>query len=203
MAADDSGAIHLFDADPRAILPLSESDGLHIPASVHRAIRSNRFAITSDQDFEGVVRGCALPREEDGVWLSAQLIAAMIAMHRAGHAHSVEAWRSDPSTGERHLVGGIYGVSVGRVFCAESMFHLPRPRLPDGSRHPLDGSDASKVCLIALVHHLARCGYGMLDIQMVTPHTARFGASTIPARAYHARIDPLVEAPDAWRPMQT
>jgi len=201
MAADDSGAIHLFEANPRGIMPLTESEGFHVPASVERVFRAHRFTITSDQDFEGVIRGCALPREEDGVWLSAQLIAAMIAMHRAGHAHSVEAWRTDPATGAPHLVGGIYGVSIGRVFCAESMFHLPRPRLPGGARHPLDGTDASKVCLVALVRHLDRCGYGMLDIQMVTPHTARFGAIAIPAREYHARIDPLVEAPDAWRPI--
>ena len=201
MAADDTGAIHLFEADPRGIMPLTPDDGLHVPASVERVLRSGRFAITADEDFEGVIRGCALPRPNDGVWISAQLIDAMCAMHEAGFAHSVEAWRTDPETGEGHVVGGIYGVSIGRVFCAESMFCLPRPRLADGSRDPLDGTDASKACLVTLIRHLAACGYGLLDIQMVTPHTARFGARNIRRAHYRARTRPLVESPDAWRPL--
>lgn len=199
MASDDSGLIDLYDADPRGVMPLSPADGLHVPTSVERAIRSNRFDVTSDAAFESVIRGCAHPRPGDGVWISPQLIDAMVAMHAYGVAHSVEAWRTDPSTGERVVVGGIYGVSVGRVFCAESMFCVPRPRLPDGSRDPLDGTDASKVCLVTLIRHLAACGYGLMDIQMVTPHTARFGAKTMRRAAYRTRIRPLVEARDAWR----
>lgn len=200
MAADESGAIHLFEANPRGIMPLTGDDGLHVPASVERTLRSKRFTITSDQDFAGVIRGCALPRSNDGVWISPQLIDAMCAMHTEGFAHSVEAWRTDPTTSTRHLVGGIYGVSVGRLFCAESMFCLPRPRLPDGSRHPLDGTDASKACLITLIRHLDACGYALLDIQMVTPHTARFGARDIRRAEYQSRMRPLVAEPDAWRP---
>jgi leucyl/phenylalanyl-tRNA--protein transferase len=201
MAADDSGAIHLFDADPRGIMPLAPKEGLHVPASVERVLRSKRFEITSDRDFEGVIRGCAVPRENDGVWISEQLIQAMCAMYEAGFAHSVEAWRTDPASGDPHLVGGIYGVSIGRLFCAESMFCVPRPRLPDGSRHPLDGTDASKACLVTVIRHLHACGYGLLDIQMVTPHTARFGARNIRRAQYKARTRPLVGSPDAWQPL--
>lgn len=91
MASDDSGLIDLYDADPRGVMPLTVEDGLHVPASVDRVIRSGRFAVTSDADFEGVVRGCATPRPDDGVWISAQLIDAMVAMHAYGRAHSIEA----------------------------------------------------------------------------------------------------------------
>ncbi len=201
MATDDSGLIDLYDADPRGVMPLTEEDGLHVPASVERVINSGRFAVTSDHDFEGVIRGCATPRPGDGVWISDQLIGAMLAMHEFGRAHSVEAWRTHPETGARHLAGGIYGVSVGRVFCAESMFCRPRPRLGGGTRDPLDGTDASKVALVALIRHLVACGYGVMDIQMVTPHTARFGAAAIRRSVYRTRIEPLVDSPDAWRPL--
>ena len=126
MAADDSGAIHLFEADPRGVMPLTPEEGLHVPASVERVLRSGRFAITSDQGFEAVIRQCTLPRPNDGVDLR-KLIDAMCAMHGAGFAHSMRAWPPNPSTGARHVVGGIYGVSIGRLFCAESMFCLPRP----------------------------------------------------------------------------
>jgi leucyl/phenylalanyl-tRNA--protein transferase len=201
MAGDASGLIELYEADPRGVMPLSDAEGLHVPRSVERAMRSGRFVITADAAFETVVRGCAPPRAGDGVWISAQMIRAMVAMHSAGMAHSVEAWREDPATGERVVVGGIYGVSVGRVFCAESMYCAPRPRLADGSRDPLDGTDASKVCLVVLIRHLAACGYRVMDIQMVTPHTARFGAREISRRAYLSRIRREVGAPDAWQPL--
>lgn len=201
MSDGPSGEIALYEADPRGVMPLTEAQGLHVPRSVERAIRSARFTVTSDRAFERVVRGCAVPRPRDGVWLSKRLIAAMVSMHEAGLAHSVEAWRTDPATSNSVVVGGIYGVSVGRVFCAESMFCLPRPRNRDGTRHPLDGTDASKVCLVALIRHLHACGYAVLDIQMVTPHTARFGARNVSQRVYQGLIRPHVAAPDAWRPL--
>ncbi|MCA9283407.1 MAG: hypothetical protein KDA30_15375, partial [Phycisphaerales bacterium] len=94
-------------------------------------------------------------------------------------AHSVEAWRTDPDTDKPLLVGGVYGISLNHAFFAESMFHTPQPRLPDGSRHPLDGSGASSVCLVALIQHLHRCGYHFCDTQVITPHVARFGAQSI------------------------
>mgnify|MGYP001263116357 CR=1 FL=1 len=201
MSDGPAGEIALYEADPRGVMPLTEAQGLHVPRSVARVIRSGRFTVTSDLAFERVVRGCAAPRPDDGVWLSKRLIAAMVAMHEAGLAHSVEAWRTDPKSGEPVVVGGIYGVSVGRVFCAESMFCFPRPRNRDGTRHSLDGTDASKVCLVALIRHLHACGYAVLDIQMVTPHTARFGARDVSRRMYLGLIGGLVTAPDAWRPL--
>src|SRR5258708_258316 len=105
------GAIRWFNPDPRAIIPLEESAGLHVPRRLAERVRSRRFEITSDQAFAEVMLGCAAPRPPPGEqhsWIDGRIIDAYVALHRAGHAHSIEAWRSD--SGMRVLVGGLYGV---------------------------------------------------------------------------------------------
>jgi leucyl/phenylalanyl-tRNA--protein transferase len=202
MADHRTGAIEFYSADPRGILPLSAREGLHVPRSVDREIRRGRFTIRTDSAFEAVMHGCALPRADgDPSWINDTLIAWFSALHRAGHAHSLEAWLQDPDTGTHALVGGIYGVSIGAAFFGESMFCIPQRRRDDGSRHPLDGSDASKVCLVLLVRHLAACGYQLFDTQMVTDHVARFGAIEIPRDRYLRRLTLATGADDAWRPL--
>lgn len=197
--ADDQGRIAFYTADPRGILPLNERDGFRVPATVARDIRSQRFTITADTVFERVIRGCALPRrpspsaQADGTWITDQLVNWYTTLHEHGCAHSVEAWLTNPLTNNPELVGGVYGVAFGRAFFAESMFHIPQPRLPDNSRHPLDGSGASSVCLVALIQHLDRCGYHFCDTQVVTPHVARFGAQPIGSSEYLPRVRTAME----------
>jgi leucyl/phenylalanyl-tRNA---protein transferase len=152
-----------WSPDPRAILPL---DALHITRRLARTIRSGRFAVTVNGDFAGVIRGCA--DRAEGTWITRDMIAAYERLHELGHAHSFEVWRGD------QLAGGVYGVAVGGLFAAESMFH----RI----------SDASKVALVALVEHLQSRGFVLLDVQMVTVHTARLGAIEVPRREYLRRL---------------
>ncbi len=201
MAEPETGKIRFYTADPRGVMPLREREGFHVPRSVEREIRRERFVLSGDLGFERVMRACARPRHTgDEPW--EQLVEWYVALHEAGHAHSVEAWRPDPRTGELVLVGGIYGVSIGSAFFGESMFCSPRERLDDGTRHPLDGGDASKVALVALARHLDACGYTLFDIQMVTGHTGRFGGHEVSAERYLELLEPAVESPDRWRPFE-
>jgi leucyl/phenylalanyl-tRNA--protein transferase len=203
MAEPSSGRIRFYTADPRGVMPIAPEHGFHVPRSVERDLKRRRFILTADLAFERVMRACAPPRRDhDEPWINDELIDWYVALHDAGHAHSVEAWRPDPRTGELVLVGGIYGVSIGAAFFGESMFCAPRPRLPDGSRHPLDGADASKGALVTLARHLHRCGYTLFDIQMVTGHTARFGGHEVSADDYLIMLEPAVEEPDCWRAME-
>lgn len=161
---DADGRIRWYTADPRGILPL---DGLHIPRSLRTVLRSGRFQVRIDTDFEQTMRQCMLNRPE-GSWISEELIAAYVVLHRQGNAHSVETWRDGT------LVGGLYGVSIGGAFFGESMFY----------REP----DASKVALVHLVQRLRERGYVLLDTQSVTEHTKRFGCVGIPAVEYQRRL---------------
>lgn len=200
MADPVTSEIDFYCADPRATLPLD--DRFHEPRSVRRDRRRGRFDLLGDTAFAEVVRGCAAPRRDSTAgdsWLSPRLIDWSIQLHEAGFAHSVEAWRRD-AKGREKLVGGIYGVSVGRAFIAESMFHRARPRLPDGSRDPFDGTGASSVCLVALVQHLRACGYELLDVQIPNPHTERFGVVTTPLESFLSQLRRAADEEDAWRP---
>ena len=152
-----------WSPDPRAILPL---DHLHVSRRLARTIRSGRFTVTVDRDFSGVIRGCA--DRAEGTWITRDMIMAYERLHALGHAHSVEAWRDGV------LAGGVYGVAVGGLFSAESMFYR--------------ATDASKVALTALVDRLRERGFVLLDVQMLTEHTARLGVVEIPRRDYLARI---------------
>ncbi len=153
----------------RAIIPL---DGLILSKSLRKTIRQDRFQITCNADFDAVIDACAAPRDEDSEsWISHRIEASYRALHRAGHAHSVECWR------DGELVGGLYGVSFDRVFCGESMF----------SR----ANDASKVALSWLVAAMRHAGYGLLDCQFMTGHLASLGAVAIPQADY---VSALVSA---------
>ena len=158
--ADSRDASELFWVEPRsrAIIPL---DGFHASRSLRRTIRSGKFTVTRDRDFANVVAGCA-DREE--TWINAEIERASLALHASGHAHSIEVWQAGA------LVGGVYGVKLGRAFFGESMF----------SRR----SDASKVALAWLVARLKAGGFTLLDCQFMTPHLASLGAVRVPRRTY-------------------
>lgn len=179
----------IFWVEPRerAILPL---DGLHLSKSLRKVIRSDRFAITVNQAFEPVIRACAEPRpDHPETWISERIVQSYIGLHRVGHAHSLECWLAD-ETGERQLVGGLYGVSFDRVFCGESMFSRT--------------DNASKVSLAWLVAILRQAGYALLDCQFMTDHLRSMGAVEIPQAAYQQRVHAARGAPrtslgTAWR----
>ena len=160
--ADDYGRIEFYRSDPRSVL---EFEDLRVSKSLRRVIRKGVYEVRVDEDFEGVVRACA-DREE--TWINAEIVAAFTRLHRAGKAHSVEAYR------DGELVGGLYGVSLGGAFMGESMF----------SR----ASDASKVCLVHLVERLQERGYVLLDCQIQNDHLARMGAKEIPGVEYDRRL---------------
>ena len=159
--------------DPRAILPL---DGIYISRRLERTLRSGKFEVRADTAFVHVLEGCATgPGRERGTWLTPDMIDAYARLHNLGHAHSVEAWHGD------QLVGGVYGVSIGGFFSAESMFYRER--------------DASKAALARLVQHLKLRGYALLDVQQWTPHTGRLGVVEIPRREYLKRLAAAVDLP--------
>lgn len=171
--------VHEHDAmlwwspDPRALLPL---EGFHISRRLARRIRSKQFYATSDEAFAEVLVGCAQgPGREEGTWLNAEMQRAYLRMHRLGHAHSVEVWQ------DGKLAGGTYGVAVGGLFAAESMFYRVR--------------DASKVALAHLVAHLRARGYGLLDVQQWTPHTGRLGVVEVARSDYLEWLSQVVDLP--------
>ncbi len=162
-----------WSPDPRAILPL---DGLHVSRRLRRRIRAGEFQATCNQAFAHVLAGCATAQQRAGAtWLTAEMQEAYQHMHTLGHAHSVEVWH------DGQLAGGTYGLALGGLFAAESMFYYRR--------------DASKVALYYLVQHLRLQGYVLLDVQQWTPHTGRLGAIEIPRSAYLQRVAPAVELP--------
>lgn len=172
----DSDRLYWLDPELRGILPL---DGFHLPRRLRRTVESGAFTVTADQDFPGVIAGCAAPapgREE--TWINPQIEALFTELHRRGQAHSVESWQDGA------LVGGLYGVALGGAFFGESMF----------SR----ATDASKVALVHLVARLRLGGFRLLDTQFVTGHLTRFGAVEIPRERYKAMLAAALDAPAAW-----
>ncbi len=161
---DEDGPILWWSPDPRAIFEL---DGLHISRRLRRTLGSGKFSVTFDQDFAGVIRGCAA-RPAQGTWITADMISAYEKLHALGHAHSVEAWH------DGKLAGGLYGVAVNGLFAGESMFTSVR--------------DASKVALASLMERLRERGFRLFDIQFRTEHTTRLGAIEIPRAAYLKRL---------------
>lgn len=160
---DYDGEILWFSPDPRAILPL---ESFHAAKTLLQTCRNAGFEIRLDTSFEEVMRECG--RRPGDTWISEEMIAAYVELHRLGLAHSVEAWK------ERKLAGGLYGVALGGAFFGESMFHRVR--------------DASKVALVALVERMQERGFMLLDIQWVTPHLRRFGAIEISRQQYLRRL---------------
>jgi leucyl/phenylalanyl-tRNA--protein transferase len=159
-----------WSPEPRGILPL---DGLRVSRSLRRSCA--RFEVRVDTSFEAVIDGCGDP-SRSGRWITPEIRAAYLELHRLGWVHSVEAWSPDGT-----LAGGLYGVAVGGLFAGESMF----------SRR----TDASKVALVALVDLLRTGGATLLDVQWVTPHLASLGAVEVPREEYLARVAAAVAAP--------
>ena len=167
-----------WSPDPRMVLYPGE---LRVSRSLGRVIRSGRYRVTLDTAFRQVMEGCAEPRPDDeGTWITREMIAAYAELARRGFAHSVEAWA------ESELAGGLYGVAIGRMFFGESMF----------SRR----TDASKVALVGLVRQLERWGFEMIDCQVASPHLASLGARTIPRREFLQHLDRVVGLPSVPGP---
>jgi leucyl/phenylalanyl-tRNA---protein transferase len=165
-----------WSPDPRMVLWCEE---LKVSRSLGKSVRNKGFDLRVDTAFEAVLAGCS--EREEGTWLGPEMRAAYLGLHRDGYAHSFETWRDD------ELVGGLYGVAVGRMFFGESMF----------SR----ATDASKVALVHLVRHLRGKGFPLIDCQMHTALLASLGAREIPRRAFLRALSPLVnyvEPPGAW-----
>ena len=166
---DDEMPILWWSPDPRAIIEL---DGLHVSRRLARTIRQGKFELTVDRAFRDVMEGCA-DRPGQGMWITADMIAAYTRLHRLGHAHSVEAWHGGV------LAGGLYGVTVGGLFAGESMYTVVR--------------DASKVALAFVVSRLRERGFRLFDVQFLNDHTERMGAVEIPRREYLRRLKRVLE----------
>ncbi|MBA4180154.1 MAG: leucyl/phenylalanyl-tRNA--protein transferase [Anaerolinea sp.] len=165
-----------FSPDPRAVI---EFDGLHISARLARTIRQGRFRVTMNAAFEAVLEGCAERGPDEGTWITPAYCDGYLALHRLGWAHSFEVW-----TVEGELAGGLYGVAIGGLFGAESMFHRV--------------TDASKVALAALVQRARDAGAGLIDVQVISDHTRRLGAVEIPRREYLRRVAELRDRGVRW-----
>ena len=154
--------------EKRAILEFSE---LHVPKSLERAQRKNPFTFTIDKDFRSVIENCShvLRAGENGTWITVEFIDSYVALHKAGMAHSVEAWDADGK-----LVGGVYGVDAGGVFCGESMFHKV--------------SNASKLALLFLIEHLKMRHSTWIDAQVMTPHIKALGAKEIRRKEFLRKL---------------
>ncbi len=168
-----------WSPDPRMVL---FPDEFKIANSLRKTLRNGHYEVRTDTAFEQVMRACAAPREgASGTWILEEMISAYCELHKMGYAHSVETWLDD------ELVGGLYGMALGRMFYGESMF----------SRH----SDASKIALAHLAAQLERWDFGMIDCQMHTPHLASLGAREIARSEFIARLQDLINyAPiTPWR----
>lgn len=172
----EDGEIQWYEPRMRGLIPLDER--FHVPRRLARRMRSEPFEISWDRDFEAVMRGCA---EREETWIDEVIVASYLELQRLGCAHSVECWDG----GE--LVGGLYGVALGRVFFGESMF----------SRR----TDASKVALVELVGRLRAGGYRVFDTQWLTPHLRQFGGVEVGREEYLKLLAETLEAGPAERPL--
>jgi leucyl/phenylalanyl-tRNA--protein transferase len=173
-SADDP-ALHWIEPEMRGIVPLA---GFHVPSRLARTVRTTPFTVWVDRDFDATVGGCAEAKENRAkTWINGRIRKIYRSLFEHGHAHSVEVYDGDA------LVGGLYGVSLGRAFFGESMFHRAR--------------DASKIALVHLVARLRAGGYRLLDTQFVTDHLKTFGATEVPRRHYHRLLaDALIGEAD-------
>lgn len=191
MADPDTGEIDWFQPTTRGVIPL-EPTQFRVPRSLRQKVRQGKFEIRTDTAFRSVITACGMPRpSEPRSWIDGTIIETYCLLHRAGHAHSVEAWlRSE--NGKERLVGGLYGVHIGSVFFGESMF----------SRPDEGGTDASKVCLVHLVHHLRRREFTMLDAQLWNEHLAQFGCLEEPQESFLERLRGAVDGDRTWNPFE-
>lgn len=165
----EDGELYWHDPDPRAVFTL---DTLEPDRRTARIIRSGRFTITRDKAFAEVIAACA---EREDTWIDERIKASYVALHRAGHAHSMEAWQ------DKELVGGIYGVAVGGAFFGESMFTR--------------ASNAGKVAFHALVAHLRERGFVLFDSQYINDFTAQLGAVEHPRERFKQDLKAALRLP--------
>lgn len=159
-----------WSPDPRMVLFPGE---FKLSRSLAKFMRQHKFEVRFDTQFEPVMRACAAPRAgQSGTWIHENMIAAYIELHKRGDAHSIEVWHHGM------LVGGLYGIALGRMFYGESMFSA----IPNGS----------KIALACLARQLHRWNFGMIDCQMYTPHLASLGAREIPRDEFIAKLKDLV-----------
>ncbi|HWK68357.1 MAG TPA: leucyl/phenylalanyl-tRNA--protein transferase [Rhizobiaceae bacterium] len=164
--------------ETRGVIPL---DGFHVPKSLAKTIRRGNCNVRFDYDFEAVIDACAEQRaERKNTWINAPIREAYVQLHRRGHCHSVEAWR------DGRLVGGLYGVRLGRAFFGESMFSRER--------------DTSKICLVHLVERLKARKFMLLDTQFTTEHLKRFGAIDVPRAKYERMLAEALEGEAVFNP---
>ncbi len=167
-----------WSPDPRMVLFPGE---FKISRSLRKTLLRGQYQMRCDTAFEQVMRACSQPREgQNGTWIQEDMIAAYVRLHKAGYAHSIETWM------DNELVGGLYGVSIGRMFYGESMFSTK--------------ADASKIALAYLTAQLKRWNFGMIDCQMNTPHLASLGAREITRREFLIRLQELIHYPNLTSP---
>jgi len=168
--------LYWLEPERRGVLPL---DGFHLPRRLRRTVLSEKFQVTANQDFAGIIARCAeqVPGRED-TWINEDIERLFVTLHRQGHAHSVECWQ------QGRLVGGLYGVALGGAFFGESMFSRAR--------------DASKVALVHLAIRLRAGGFRLLDTQFVTAHLATFGAIEVPRDQYRLLLAQAVAIRARW-----
>jgi leucyl/phenylalanyl-tRNA--protein transferase len=160
-------ALYWVEPEKRGIFPL---DAFHVPARLARTIRTTALTVVCDRDFDAVIDGCAAPGPRRArTWINPKIRVLYRGLFEIGHCHTVEVYDGAA------LVGGLYGVSLGRVFFGESMFH--------------DVRDASKIALVHLVARLKAGGYRLLDTQFLTDHLKTFGAVEVPRRHYHKLLE--------------
>lgn len=166
--------VEWFYPEARGVLPLDET--FHVPSSLKKFMKKSAYEVRFDTAFEEVIRACADTKREDGqgTWINDEIIAAYTALHEEGHAHSVECYEG------KTLVGGLYGVSLGRAFFGESMFSTR--------------TNASKVALVALVERLRAQGYVLLDTQYVNDHLMQFGVQEVPRAEYLEMLNTALRA---------
>jgi len=177
----DGQPILWWSPNPRAVI---YPDQLKLSRSLKKRLRQQPFEVTLDHAFNDVIQACATPRDDGhGTWITSEMQAAYIEMHRLGHAHSVEAWR------DGQLVGGLYGIAIGQVFFGESMF----------SRE----SDASKIAFAHLVSQLKKWQFSLIDCQIGSAHMTSLGAKEIPRTTFIDHIEIACStpnsAPHSWR----
>ena len=174
----DDPSLFLVDPEQRGLLPL---DAFHIPKRLKRRICQDPFRVTFDTAFTRVIEACAEPQaERPSTWINSSIVNLYSALHREGHAHSVECWDGDK------LVGGLYGVALGGAFFGESMF----------SR----ATDASKIALVHLVARLIDRGFVLLDAQFYNPHLSQFGLIEVTREDFRARLKRALKVPASFHP---
>jgi leucyl/phenylalanyl-tRNA--protein transferase len=201
----DDPELYWFSPTERGVLPL---DGFNIPRGLARAMKKHRFTLTVDRDFEAVIRACGeITRHRKDTWINEEIVQLYCALHRMGHAHSIEVWLEDDTSlrsaeaagaakrqgsatdgseggaspsSHHKLVGGLYGVSLGGAFFGESMF----------SR----ASEASKIALVTLVEILQEAGYQLLDTQYVNEHLTQFGVQAVKKKSYMTKLAKALSA---------